>query len=105
MVRVPRAARTALAAPRERATHENGRVRPPVPGEIPGEDETVRLVEGARGLVAVRDLVGSVARRHGKDEEESHPFSPGASLCAVEERAAKPSSSAIGSDRHPRDLQ
>ncbi len=48
----------------ERADHQNWRVRLPVSREIAGEDEAVRLVEGACGLVAVRNLVGSIARRN-----------------------------------------
>jgi hypothetical protein len=48
----------------ERADHQNWRIRLPVPWEIAGQDEAVCLVEGARGLVAVRNLVGSFARRN-----------------------------------------
>jgi hypothetical protein len=89
----------------ERPDHQNWRVRLPVPGEIAGEDEAVRRVERAGGLIAVRDLVGAIARRNGQDEEEFPTLLPGVTRYAVEQRPSNPLSSAVGADRHPRNLQ
>jgi hypothetical protein len=55
-------------------------------------------------LIAVRDLVGAIARRNGQDEEELPTLLPGVTRYAVEQ-PSNPLSSAVGADRHPRDLQ
>jgi hypothetical protein len=89
----------------ERPDHQNRRIRLPVPGEIAGEDEAVRRVERAGGLIAVGNLVGAIARRNGQDEEELPTLLPGVTRYAVKQRPSNPSSSAVGADRHPRDLQ